>query len=79
MKLWHVAEQEGVDSSDPRVDWFPNKRDAVSCQKRWLSEHADVADEGEDVSERVKIERIEVPTSRDALARWLFAYDVKAI
>ena len=79
MKLWHVAEQEGVGSSDPRVDWFSNKRDAVNCQKTWLREHADEADDGDAVPERVEIERVDVPTSRNALARWLFAHGVKVI
>lgn len=79
MKLWHVAEEEGVGSADPRVNWFTNKRDAVKCQKDWLSEHADEADDEDDVSDRVEMKQIDVPTNRAELARWLFAMGVKAI
>jgi hypothetical protein len=78
MKLWHVVEGEGVGSSDPRVDWFTNKKAAMLCRATWLSEHQEEADEGEDVTGLVEVLPVDVPTTRDALARWLFAYNVKA-
>ena len=78
MKLWHVVEGEGVGSSDPRVDWFTNRKEAMRCRATWLSEHQEEAEEGEDVAGLVEVLTVDVPTTRDSLVRWLTAYAVKA-
>lgn len=74
-----MSEEEGLDGSDPRLDWFSRKVDAEACKRRWLTEWKEQADDGEDVEDIVSLTLVEVPITRAEMARWLVAYDVRVI
>ena len=78
IRLWHVAEENGRNGADPRVDWFAKKADAELCQFAWLAEWRDIAEEGDDITKMVTLAPVSVPVTREALALWLFAFSVRA-
>lgn len=79
VRLWHIWEDMGLNGADPRIDWSPRKADAEATRMKWLAEWKAAAEEGDDVEDKVSIALVEIPVTRNALARWLYAFDIHAI
>lgn len=50
----------------------------AQCTKLWLAEWREHEEDGEDIADKVSLTLIEIPTTREALASWLFAFEVRA-